>query len=292
MPKTFIDICTSSQNPQLNTGFRDNCIESKLLIPVLSNGFEFASVADFKTVASWRTAIAAKSLVPLFPVYELADASTEDTLFESGNFSRVTSKGTEIITFECYLSIAAYAALKSYGELGNYTEMFEYNEEGDYFGVFAADGTKVKGRKITGMEVTRIRATNDKVPFVTGRITFADKNDVLSAVLVKSDLTNDHLEGIYDLSPEIVTASATEITFKLKNGNQNITSLVSADVQLVEADGTTPVTASFVTADANGIYTLTGTAFATGMILTGTGVITQSTILYEVQPQAITIPTP
>ena len=43
--------------------------------------------------------------------------STEDTFFESGNFKKRTDKGVEILTFECYLSVCAYAALKSYQEI-------------------------------------------------------------------------------------------------------------------------------------------------------------------------------
>jgi len=146
---THIEICGGGEVSPKNTGFKEQCIESKLNIPIISDGFQFPTVAAFKTVADWKTAIQAKNLVPLFPVYELADASTEDTKFESGSFSKVTAKGVEKITFECYLSVCAYAALKSYENSGKYAELFEYNEDGDYSGVFASDNTKVKGRKIT-----------------------------------------------------------------------------------------------------------------------------------------------
>lgn len=280
MSKSYIDICSSAQNPQLNTGFKDNCIESKLILPVVSNGFEFTNIEDFRTVASWRAAIASKALVPLFPVYELADASTEDTLFESGNFSRVTQKGTEIITFECYLSIAAYAALKSYEELGAYGELFEFNEEGDYSGVFASDKVKVRGRKITSMEVTRIRATKDKVPYVRGRIVFADKDDVLSTVLVKSDLEEGNLEGIFDLDLEQVSASATSIKVKVRNGNTLVSSLADGDLVVKDAAGVAQAI-SFVAPGVDNVYELTGTGFATGFTVEVNGVITQSTIIYE-----------
>jgi len=289
MSKTYSDICSSDENPKKNTGFKDNCIESKLSIPVISNGFAFDDIADFKDVASWRAAIAAKSIVPLFPVYELADASTEDTLFESGNFSKVTSKGTEIITFECYLSVAAYAALKSYEELGNYGELFEFNEEGDYSGIFASDGTKVKGRKITSMEVTRIRATKEKVPFVRGRIVFSDKDDVLGAVLVESDLEDGNLQGIFDLDLESVSSSSSSIKFKVKSGGTLVNSLEDGDLLVKDSAGDTQVI-STVTPGADGIYEVTGTGFETGSTLEINGVITQSTIIFEgVEPMPITI---
>ncbi len=289
MSKTYIEICGGEANPQKNTGYRDNCIESKLQIPVLSNGFEFASVADFKTVASWRAAIAAKSLVPLFPVYELADASTEDTKFESGNFSKVTAKGVEIINFECYLSVAAYAAMKSYEELGNYGELFEFNEEADYSGIYAVDGVKVKGRKITAMSVTRIRATNDKVPYVKGSITFADKDDVLSAVIVKSDLEEGHLEGIFDVGLQQVSASATSIKFTAKAGNSFVTSLLEADVEVKDLTGAVVAT-SFVAPGVDNTYELTGAAFATGFTVSVKGIVVQTTIMYEgPTPLSITV---
>lgn len=289
MLKTYIEICGGAANPQKNTGYRDNCIETKLLIPVLSNGFEFASVTDFKTVASWRAAIAAKSIVPLFPVYELADASTEDTKFESGNFSKVTSKGVEVINFECYLSVAAYAALKSYEELGNYGELFEFNEELDYSGIYAVDGVKVKGRKIKAMSVTRIRATKDKVPYVKGSITFADKDDVLGAVIVKSDLDDGHLEGIFDVGLQLISASATSIKFTAKAGNSFVTSLVSGDVVVKDAAGAV-VAVSFVAPGVDNVYEVTGTGFATGFTVTLDGVVVQTTIMYENPvPLAITV---
>lgn len=288
MSKIHVEICSTEQTAQKNTGFKDNCLESKLHIPVLSNGHVFPTVADFKTTQSWRDAIASKALVPLFPVYEVADASTEDTLFQSGSFSKVTQKGAEIVTFECYISAAAYAALKSY-EGGDYREIFEYNEEGDYSGVFAIDNTGVRGRKISSIEVTRIRATNDKVPYVSGRITYADKNDVLGAVIVKSDLQDDHLVGIFDVALEQVSATASEIKFKAKAGNSLVTSLVSDDLVVKDASGVAQTT-SFVAADANGVYTITGTAFAAGYTVEGVGVIVQATAMYEVvEPLAVTI---
>jgi hypothetical protein len=289
MSKTYIEICGGEANPQKNTGYKDNCIESKLLIPVLSNGFEFPSVAAFKTVAAWRAAIASKALVPLFEVYELADASTEDTNFESGNFKKVTSKGVEVITFECYLSIPAYAAMKSYEELGNYGELFEFNEEEDYSGIYAVDGVKVKGRKLKSMSVTRIRATKDKVPFVKGTITFADKDDVLGAVIVKSDLEKGHLEGIFDVGLQQVSASATSIKFTAKAGNSFVTSLLEADIEVKDLTGAVVAT-SFVAPGADNTYELTGTGFATGFTVSIKGVVVQTTIMYEgPTPLSITV---
>lgn len=290
---THLEICGGGETKPKNTGFKEQCIESKLNIPIISDGHQFPTVESFKTVADWKAAIQAKKLVPLFPVYELADASTEDTKFESGSFSKVTAKGVEKITFECYLSVCAYAALKTYENSGKYAELFEYNEDGDYSGIFAADGTKVKGRKVTSVKVTRIRATKDKVPYVKGEITFADKDDVLNAVIVKSDLSETDLEGIFDVELKQVTATATEIKFTASagcsGGGSSVTSLTSVDVVVKNIAGAIQAV-SFVTADANGVYTLTGTGFANGHTVSLDGVVAQTTIMYESpEPLVVTI---
>jgi hypothetical protein len=288
---THLEICGSGETKPKNTGFNEQCIESKLNIPIISDGFQFPSVTSFKTVADWKSAIQAKHLVPLFPVYELADASTEDTKFETGNFSKVTAKGIEKVTFECYLSVCAYTALKSYENSGKYAELFEYNEDGDYSGIFASDGTKVKGRKVTSLKVTRIRATKDKVPYVKGEITFADKDDVLNAVIVKSDLSESDLEGIFDVQLNQVSAAASSIKFTASagcsGGGSLVTSLVAADIVVKNPAGAIQ-TVSFVTADADGVYTLTGTGFAKGYTVSLKGVVAQTTIMYE-SPKPLTI---
>lgn len=290
---THLDICGSGETKPKNTGFKDQCLETKLQIPVLSNGFEFPTVAAFKDRAAWRAAIAAKCLVPLFEVYELADASTEDTVFETGNFKKITAKGVEKITFECYLSACAYAALKSYENSGTYGEIFEFNEGEDYSGVFASDDTKVKGRKIKSITFTRIRATKDKVPFVKGEITFADKDDVLNAVIVKSDLSVGDLEGIFDVQLTQVAATSSSIKFYATSGcsgsGSRITSLLGANVKVRNLAGAVQ-TVTFVPPDSNGVYELTGTGFANNFTVGLDGVITQTTIMYESpEPLKITV---
>jgi hypothetical protein len=290
---THLEICGGGEANPKNTGFKEQCIESKLLIPVISNGYQFDTVEAFKSVAAWKAAQQSKDLVPLFPVYELADASTEDTKFESGNFSKITAKGVEKITFECYLSVCAYAALKSYENSGKYGELFEYNEDGDYSGVFAADGKKVKGRKIKSLTVTRIRATKDKVPYVKGEITFADKDDVLSAVIVKSDLSETDLEGIFDIQLiQVGAASATSIKFKASagcsGGGSLVTSLLLADLSVAQANGSAVTPTSLVPAGADGVYEIVGTGFATGHTVSLDGVVVQTAIMYE-SPEALTV---
>lgn len=279
-----LEICGSGDKKPKNTGFKEQCLETKLQLPILSNGFQFPTVTAFKTVSAWKDAIKDKSLVPLFPVYELADASTEDTKFESGNFSKVTAKGVEKITFECYLSICAYDALKSYENSGEYGELFEYNEDSDYSGVFASDGVKVKGRKITSLKVTRIRATKDKIPYVKGEITFADKDEILDAVIVKSDLRETDLAGIFDVQLKQVARTSTSIKLTASagcaGGGTLIESFADGDFVVKDADGTI-VTVAFVAPDADGVYELTGTGFAADFTVELDGVVAQTVNMYE-----------
>ena len=280
---SYQEICNGVGETQ-NTGLKNkNCTETKLEIPILSNGFQFTDVADFKNVTSWQTAKLAKSIVPLYEAYELADASTEDTKFESGNFTKVTEKGVEKITFENYVSVKAYDILKSLEENESYRELFEFNEDGDYSGVYASDGVKVKGRKIKSFIVTRVRATKDKIPFVKVEITFADKDDVRNAVIVESNLSKDDLEGIYDVIGKVVaTPTATEIVIEAKFTGSNIdaTGLVQADFSYT---GGAITGASYL----NGKYTLTGVGLTAG-ILTVTPV-QKGSIAIELRPVTVTI---
>lgn len=292
---SYLNICTTEgSGGTKNTGFKNpDCLETLLDLPVLSNGFAFPNVAGFETVAQWKTAIQSKAIVPLFDVFEVADASTEDTKFESGNFSKVTEKGVEKVTFECYLSHCAYEALKSF-EDSNYTELFEFNQGGDYSGIFDADGERVRGRKIKSISVTRKRATKEKVPYVTGEIVFEDKDDTLSlgAVVTTSDLAKDDLDGIYDVNLAQSAATTTSIKVKATSGcagNEHVNSLTAADFVVKDANGSVQ-TVGFVAPNSDNEYEFTGTGFASGFTVEVNGVIAQTDIFYEgVEPLTVNI---
>jgi len=288
---TYNKICGSDAQVS-NTGFtKPDCLESLLELPIISDGYAFATVTAFETVATWKAAIVAKNLVPLFQAYEVADASTEDTFYESGNFKKRTVKGAEILTAEMYLSVCAYSTLKTYEDNNTFIELFEFNEDGDYSGVYDADGVRVRGRKIKSLRVNRIRATKEKVPFVTIEIVFDDKDDILGAVLTKSDLTKDDLDGIYDVVlVQEGTASATSIKFKAFSfcaGGAQVTDLLDADLDLLDVSGTTHAH-TFVAPDSEGIYEFTGVAFLSDFTVVGVGVIEKTDIIYEI-PVPLTI---
>ncbi|CAL2055983.1 hypothetical protein [Tenacibaculum sp. 190524A05c] len=289
----YIGLCTNKNKKAKNTGASDQCLESRLERPVLSNGFKFADINAFKDVNVWSNAIASKQLVPLYDVFELADNSTEDNKYETGNFSRVVEKGVEKISFECYLSPCSYEALKSY-ENSQYNEIFEFNKEGDYSGIFDKDGVGVRGRKITNLTATRMRATKEKVPYVKVEITFEDKDDVLDQVIVSGDLSKEDLEGIFDISFNVIEATSTSLKFTVTSGcagGTSVNTLTTSDLEIRSADGTV-VPTSFI-APVNGVYEMTAAKLNTGLYLHSKGsvndVITHSNAKYEAEPALITV---
>ena len=284
MSNTYTDICPS-QNEAKNTGFDDQCLETKLKIPILSDGFHFPTVADFKNKSVWRQAIADKRLVPLFEVYDLADASTADKPFEIGNFRKIVEKGVEKITFECFLSVCAFAALNSYVENGSFGEIFEFNDGDDYSGMFGTDGVSVKGRKIKSLTATRMRATKDKVPHVKCEIVYEDKDDVLKAVILKSNLSADDIEGIHDVKLTLVSVDQYSARVTVTSGcsyDKLIKSITMGDFVIAD-ENDVPVLFSLIPTDASGVYELVFNNVISGNNFTINldGVIVQADIMYE-----------
>jgi hypothetical protein len=78
------------------------------------------------------------------------------------------------------------------------------------------------------------------------------------------------------------TPTATSIKFTADAGcaGDVVTSLENANVLLLNADGTAK-SHSFVGADANGVYELTGTGFANGMTINLNGVVAKTEDSYE-----------
>lgn len=285
MQNPFIEICPEDEGLR-NTGIDCDCLETPLKIPVLSDGFKFPSIADFKNRNSWRDAIAAKNLVPLFEAYELADASTADKKFETGNFSRTVEKGVEKITFEFMASDAVYNALKGYENNSKYDEIFEFNQGDDYSGVFDVDGVQVKGRKIKSISFTKVRALAAKVPHIKCEIVYKDKDDVRSSVRVKSELTEDDLFGIVDVNLVLVSQTVDDVFVQVTTGCSNdtfVNSLTIDNFLITNQDGDV-VSFTLVPVNSNNAYQLVFDAPATQndvYTITTNGVVVQTDIMYE-----------
>jgi hypothetical protein len=92
------------------------------------------------------------------------------------------------------------------------------------------------------------------------------------------------LQGIFDVTLALSgTPTSSSIKFTVSAGcagEDVVTALEDANVKLYNADGTLK-THTFVAADANGVYELTGTGFANGMYINLNGVVQQTEATYE-----------
>jgi len=220
-----------------------------------------------------------KKIIPLFPLEELAIADTEDT-YKEGNEKYRTAVGQKIRTFNCVLSECSHAALKSYH--GKLMKVYEFTKEQEIKGV-SVDGTTVKGQTIK-IEVGKlVDAVNDNYQYSPVTIYYQDFNEYEDyAVRVKPDWPNIELNGIMDVNLTLVSASATSLKFTADAGcvGDAVTSLVSANVLLLNSDGTAK-SHSFVAPDEDGVYELTGTGFANGMTIDLNGVVVKTEDSYE-----------
>ena len=276
-----------------NTGAKQQCLEGLFIKPALHvPGFSFESVEDAKDKAKWYAAVASKKIFPLYDAEELAAANTEDTVFEGRTRQYVTALGKKVSTFSSFLGLCSHGALKSYNkkDMG----LFEFTEDGAIKGVIMADG-KVKGQDVVLNVGKRLDATADRPPSTPVTINYKDHNQFEDngAVLRPEDWGAADLHGIFDVTLAQVSASATVIEFTASTGcaggDDLIDSLLAANVIVQDLDGAN-VTVSFVTADENGVYRLTGTGFTTGYTVSLNGVVSQTEISYESpEPLKITI---
>lgn len=284
--------CEGSSSSR-NTGAKKQCLEGLTdRMYAGKKGFKFASVADFESKTKWLEAIAAKNIVPFYKAYELTAENTEATVYETGDFVYETSPAVKKTSFESYLGFCSHRAMKSYNDSTEYTQIFESTNKGEFIGV--SDGLGVKGQDVSIRVGIRNIATKDKPAYTKVSLTFDDYNQLEdNPVVIKTGFLSSDLDGIYDLKLTQVSASATSIKFTASvgctAGEDKITSLVSANMVVKNEVGAVQ-TASFVAADANGVYTLTGTGFANGFTVNVNGVVTIVDISYEAEePLVITI---
>lgn len=263
-----------------NTGANEQCLEGVVVRHTLAtNDQEFASVASAKTLADWKTDINAKKLIPLYEIEELAIGDTEDTYFE-GNSKYKTKNGKKIRNFNCFIGLCSHNALKSYN--GKKLRVYEHTDAQEIKGT-TPDGTKVKGQLVTITVGKRIDAMPDKPAHTPVTFEYADYNEFEdSGVILKPTWSHIELNGIFDVTLALVSASATSIKFTVDAGcaGDVVSSLETANITLKTALGVT-VTHSFVAADANGVYELTGTGFVNGLVVDLNGVVAQTEASYE-----------
>jgi hypothetical protein len=289
MPAIIMELCGAGKTK--NTGAESQeCLEGILQKPFVAKAdFRFASLAAFKDLAVWKTAIANKDIVPLYDAYEVAPNNQEATDFATGNFSYRTAPAVKKTKFECYLSFCSHRALTSY-QNSIYTQVFETTQDGGVLGVLLSDG-KIKGQDLSNITIgIRNIATKAKVAYTDVMFTYRDYEELeQNAVVAKPTWDFTELKGIYDVYLKQVSQNATTIKLQAFGGcgNTPINSFVLANFVVKNAAGVVQVV-TFTAPDATGTYTLTGTGFAAGFTVALSGVVSQTNIMYET-PEVLTL---
>lgn len=286
--------CNTNENGPMNTGAKEQCIlgvtTKYAFCPDPSFGFE--SLEFLKDKEKWDAAIAEKKIYPLYEVEEYANADTEDTFFEGFRRQYKTADGKKIRTFRSIISLCSYKALKSHSDKAG--RVFEFTEDP---GIKAVQhDTKFKGQKAT-LSVGKLQDTIAGTPqstVVTVNYT-DDKEYTNNGVNVRLDGWGDQdVFGIFDVNLVQVSASATSIKFKAiagcAGGSETLKGLTTDDVILKDTTGEVQ-DISFVAPDSNGVYEITGTAFANGFKLSLDGVVSIIDMAYE-SPEPLTIKIP
>lgn len=275
-----------------NTGAVEQCLEGLTIrTAVAVPGFKFDSIEDAKDIAKWNEAIANKQLFPLYEAEEWTSANTEDTVFEGRSRQYITAYGKKIITYTSFLGFCSHKALKSFNKKD--MQLFEFTEDRAILAIINSDGT-ISGQDVVLNIGQRLPATADRPPGALVTINYKDRDQLEdNAAVLRPDWNHTEIQGIFDVSLVQVEASATSIKFKAitgcAGGDSELTSLETADIVLLDTDGNAHVF-SFVAADENGVYELTGTGFETGFTLGLDGVITKTEGVYEA-PKVLTINT-
>lgn len=274
------EACGGVDAPQpKNIGGKIQCIEAPVKTLALAlDTFSFATVAASKLEANWRLAIKAKQIV-IFPYIEGITANNTEATIKNGRYRDYLLKpAVSGSTYRMDLGLCTYEAVKSY-ENSDYKRIFRITAE-DQFTADVQSLGSVKGEAISNFLVgMRNEATDDDVAYTDIGIKYRkEQHSILQAEFDLSEL-----EGVYDANFVQVSASATQIKFKAFQGcgGAPITNFVDADIKLFQADGITPRAHTFVAADSNGIYTLTGTGFVTGDLVTTDGVVDKLELFYE-----------
>jgi hypothetical protein len=273
--------CAQAEAQTLNTGAKEQCLTGPVIRHALApTDQEFATAASAKTLADWRTAEANKEIIMLYEIEQLANADTDDTYYEARKKYK-TKNGKKIRTFESHLGACSHRALASYN--GKKMRVYEFTDAQE-IKACTVDGTKVRGQLVTIEVGKMVDATDDKPQYTPVILTYEDYKEFENGpVVLKPTWSHIELQGIFDVQLTLVSASATSIKFKASagcSGDDVIKAFVNADVVLLNGSGIAHAH-SFVAADADGVYELTGTSFANGFTVNLNGVVQKTEATYE-----------
>jgi len=282
--------CKGKNQDKKNTGAKDQCIEGLMIrTAVAVPGFKFDSKDDALDLDKWNEAVAAKQLFPLYDAEEVTTANTEPTYFEGRSRQYLTAEGKKITTFTSILGLCSHSALKSFGNTE--LKLFEFTEDGAIKGVNTDDGG-VTGQSVTLTVGKRLDATADRPPSTLVTINYLDSDEFEDDGFVgRPTWRAADLYGIFDATLTQVSASATVIKLTVGVGcagtDELIETLVLANFVVKNLTGVTQ-TVTFTAPDPDGVYTLTGTAFASGFTVELAGVVTVGDMSYE-SPEPLVI---
>lgn len=284
--------CNNSAKGKANTGAKEQCLEGIMVLPVLTEmDFKFDTLADAKDITKWEEAIAAKKMWPLYVPEEITTANTEDTFFEGKNEQYLTSQGKKITTYTSMLGLCSHSALASFR--GAKMRQLEFTEDGKVKGVMN-DAGEVFGQAVKLNVAKRLDPTADRPASTLVTTNYLDYTELeQDGAIFVPDFRASELYGIFDVHLVEVSATATNIKLKVMDGcaggGGTVDTFVSGDFIVKNAIGAVQST-TFTAADADGVYTLTGTAFATGFTVELNGVVTVVGMSYEaVKPLTITV---
>lgn len=267
--------CGNAEKGKANTGAREQCLEGIMTKPVVTlPDFKFDTLEDAKDITKWEEAIAAKKMWPLYDPEELTTANTEDTVFEGRNQQYVTAKGKKITTFTSMLGLCSHSALTTFNE--SELRLFEFTEDGKVKAVMN-DAGEVFGQSVKLNVGKRLDPTADRPSSTLVTVNYLDYTELeQDGAIFIPDFRASELYGIFDVKLVLVSATATNIKLKVidgcAGGGQPVTSLVDGDFIVKNGAGATQ-SITFTAPDSEGVYTLTGTAFATGFTVDLDGVV-------------------
>jgi len=282
MNRPYVE-CGSKKTSYKNTGAKKQCTLKKTVrYAVAVKGFSFDSIADAKDKSKWDAAVKDKKLFPLYDAEEYAIADTEAAYWEGENTRLETTPAKKVRTFRSILGLCSYNALKSFD--GQEMQAFEFTTDPGVKAVLTADG-KVKGQTVT-LNVGRLQDATAELPqnavVTVNYKDFNERED--NGADLRPEWSYIELYGIFDAFIDIVSASSTEIKFTISSGcgsgDELVHGFLAANVEVRDASGAL-VTVSFVAADPDGIYTVTGTGFAAGYTISLNGVVSIEDMNFE-----------
>lgn len=291
MNRPYVECGTKKQGFR-NTGAKKQCFLKKTVrYFVAVKGFKFSTIEDAKDIVKWNQAIAEKKVFPLYDAEEYAIADTEPTYWEGENTRIETSTGKKIRTFRSMISLCSYFNLKSFD--GQEVQVFEFTTDPGFKAVSTAND-EIKGQTAT-INVGRLQDTTSDMPQSTViTVNYKDFNErENNGVDLRTEWNYLELFGIFDAFINVVSASATDIKFKVLagcgSGDDIVTEFKSSDVEVRDTSGAV-VSVSFVEADSEGIYTVTGTGLTTGYTIGLKGVVSIDDMSFETpEPTKITL---